>query len=70
MKEILSTRSLSHAYALQSALEAAGIEAVVNGEHSLGTIGGGLSVVVLQDDEVEAAREVLAGLAQPGRTDA
>jgi len=64
MKEILSTRSLSQAYALRTALEAAGIDAVVNGEHSLGTIAGGLSVVVLQDGDLEPARRILAGLAE------
>ena len=59
MNVVLRTQSLSEAYALRAALEAAGIPSAVNGEHSLGTIGGGLSVVVLRDADVEAAREVV-----------
>ncbi len=62
MKVILRTTSLSEAYALHTALEAAGIEAAVNGEYSLGTIASGLSVVILDDAQLDAARAVLAQL--------
>lgn len=65
MKEILRTQFLSQAYSLRAALEAAGIGAAVNGEFSVGTIGGGVSVVVFRDEDVPAARKVLAELSGP-----
>jgi len=70
MKEVLRTQSLSEAYALHTALQAVGIDSVVNGEYSLGTIAGGLTVVVLEDADVGAARGVLAGLARSAGTSA
>ena len=70
MHVILRTQFLSQAYSLRTALEAAGIEAAINGEFSLGTIGGGVSVVVLRDEDVPAANAVLAGLSGPSPRDA
>ncbi len=62
MKVILRTSSLSEAWALHTALEAEDIEAAVNGEQSLGTVAGGLSVVIFDDAQLDAARAVLARL--------
>ena len=53
MIELLRTPVLSDAYALQVALKAAGIEAAVQGEHTIGIIGGGVTVAV---NEVDAAK--------------
>lgn len=62
MKAILRTQTLTQAHAVRIALEARGIDAVLRGEHSIGTIGGGVSVWVVRDDDVERARFVLAEL--------
>jgi|SRR5438034_3709428 len=59
MTEILRTNSLTRAVTLQTALQAAGIEAAVQGEHALGIVGGGVSVVVIDDRTVERARIIL-----------
>ena len=64
MKEILRTQTLSQAHGLRTALAAEGIEAVVQGEHSLGTIAGGVSVWVVHDTDFDRARAVLGKLSE------
>ena len=59
MQEILRTNSLTQAVTLQTALQAAGIEAALRGEHALGIAGGGVSVVVLDDRATDRARAIL-----------
>ena len=59
MTEIFRTNSLAQAVALQTALQAAGIDAALQGEHSLGITGNGVAVVVLDDRAVNRARLVL-----------
>ena len=62
MKEMIRTVSLSLAYSAHAALEAAGIESVVQGENLIGTTAQGASVLVLHDDDFERAREILSDL--------
>ena len=59
MQEILRTNSLTQALTLQTALQAAGIEAALRDEHTLGIAGGGVSVVVLDDRATDRARAIL-----------
>lgn len=60
MKEVIRTVSLSLAYSIHTALEAAGIESVVQGENLIGTTAQGASVLVVHDEDFEPAREVLS----------
>ncbi len=62
MKEVLRTVSLSLAYSAHTALEAAGIESVIQGENLIGTTAQGASVMVVNDDDLEEAQQVLADL--------
>src|SRR3989449_8551184 len=59
MQEILRTNSLTQALTLQTALQAAGIEAALRDEHTLGIAGGGVSVVVLDDRATDRTRAIL-----------
>ena len=60
MKEILRTRNLSHAHLLRAALEAAGIDALVDGDHAGAIFDGGVSVVVLHDTDAARALDIIA----------
>ncbi len=62
MRTVYQTQSLSDAHGVRAALLAAGIAAVISGEHSLGAIGGGLVVHVATDEDAAAARRVIAEL--------
>ncbi len=62
MLEVLRTTSLSQAEALQVALDAAGIEAVISNVQAVGIIGGGVTVHVVNDGDVERALAVKASL--------
>ena len=62
MKELLKTQTVSGAHGIRIALAAVGIEATVSGEHSVGVLGGGFSVLVLHDEDVEKARREVAKL--------
>jgi len=62
MKEILRTQNLSHAHLLRAALEAAGIDALVDGDHAGAIFDGGVSVVVLDDADASRALSIVADL--------
>ena len=65
MIELLRAQTLSEAYGLQAALAAAGVAAVVQGEHSIGIIGGGVSVRLVNDADADKARAVLGDFRTP-----
>jgi len=64
MREVLRTHSLSWAHSIRLALEAEGIEAVIQDENSLGYVGlaGELRIAVVDTADAERAQEVIAGL--------
>ncbi len=59
MRIVYQSRSLSDAYAVQAALTSAGIASAVSGEHSVGTVAGGLAVHVASEEDIELARQVI-----------
>jgi len=65
MIAVFHTQMLSEAHAVVAALTGAGIAAVITGEHSLGTIAGGVTVHVASVEEVAPARRVIEGLHPP-----
>ena len=62
MREVLRSSTATHAHAARLALEAAGIEAVVQGESLSGVFGTPFTVSVLDDERVAQAREVIASM--------
>ena len=62
MRIVYQTQILSDAHAVRAALLAAGLPAVVSGEYSIGSVGGGLAVHVASDEDAEVARRVIAEL--------
>lgn len=66
MKEVIRTISLSLAYSVHTALEAAGIESVVQGQNLIGTTAQGASVLVVHDEDFEPAQEILSDLTAEG----
>ncbi len=64
MKELLRTTNLAHAHALVAALDAAGIPAWLEGEHG-GAMFGGISVLLMEDDDLGRAKALLADLERP-----
>lgn len=62
MKVVLRSQSLSQAYSLDAALNAAGIAAMVQGEHSIAIVGGGVTVVVLDDQDFAKAHSIMTEL--------
>ncbi len=66
MREILRARKHGEAEVLKVALEANGITAVIRGDITLGIIGDGLSVCVLDDEDVARAKLVMKELETEG----
>ncbi len=62
MREVLRSKTLSQAHSVHAALEAAGIDSVVEGEHSVAIVGGEVSVQVVNDADLESALAVLSQL--------
>ena len=62
MRTVYRTQLLSDAYAVQAALLAEGLVATVSGEHSIGTVGGGVAVHVASDEDAALARRVITDL--------
>jgi hypothetical protein len=68
LRTVYHTQSLSDAHAVRAALLAEGLPATLSGEHSIGTVGGGLAVHVPSEEDATVARRVIATLglgAQP-----
>lgn len=59
MREVLRSSTVTQAHAARLALEAAGIEAVVQGESLSGVFGTPFTVSVLDDALVAQARDVI-----------
>ncbi len=59
MKTLATFATLDEAHALRVALEGEDIPAVVQGEHSVGIIAGGVAVAILNDADSDRAHEVL-----------
>jgi hypothetical protein len=62
MREVLRSSTVTQAHAARLALEAAGIDAVVQGESLSGVFGTPFAVSVIHDDDVAQAREVLESM--------
>ncbi len=62
MREVLRSSTVTQAHAARLALEAAGIEAVVQGESLSGVFGTPFAVSVINDDDVPQARQVLEAM--------
>jgi hypothetical protein len=59
MKTLATFADLAQAHALRVALEGQDIPAVVQGEHSVGIIAGGVTVAILNDADSDRAQGVL-----------
>jgi hypothetical protein len=62
MKEILSASSHGEAEVLKIELLAQGIDAVTRGDLTLGVVGSGLSVWVMNDDDEQRAIQIMKAL--------
>jgi hypothetical protein len=59
---VYQSQYLSDAYAVQAALMARGVAAAVLGEHSIGTVGGGVTVQVASEAGARLARRLIPTL--------
>ncbi len=62
MKEILRANSHGEAEVLKVELQANGIDAVIRGDLTLGIVGGGLSVWVVNDEDEQRAIQIMKAL--------
>ena len=62
MKEILRARLHGEAEVLKIELLAQGIDAVIRGDLTLGVVGSGLSVWVMNDDDEQRAIQIMRTL--------
>jgi hypothetical protein len=62
MKEILRASSHGEAEVLKVELQANGIDAVIRGDLTLGIVGGGLSVWVVNDEDEQRAIQIMKAL--------
>ncbi len=62
MKEILRASSHGEAEVLKVELQANGIDAVIRGDLTLGIVGGGLSVWVVNDADEQRAIQIMKAL--------
>ncbi len=62
MKEILRASSHGEAEVLKIELQANGIDAVIRGDLTLGIVGGGLSVWVVNDEDEQRAIQIMKAL--------
>ncbi len=62
MKEILRANSHGEAEVLKVELQANGIDAVIRGDLTLGIVGGGLSVWVINDEDEQRAIQIMKAL--------
>ena len=59
MKEILRAGAHGEAELLKVELQASGIDAVIRGDLTLGIVGGGLSVWVVDDEDEQRAIQIM-----------
>ena len=62
MKEILRANSHGEAEILKAELQANSIDAVIRGDLTLGIVGGGLSVWVINDEDEQRAIQIMNAL--------
>jgi len=68
MRIVFQTPSITQALAVRTALLADGIVATISGEHSIGTVGGGVAVHVSSAADPAAVRRVIEELQRPAPT--